>query len=385
MVQQEPFYVEQFMDQYEQGIKFNMGETCVDSLSVMSLIELADPSPRRDSIATDLVSTKLTYGDITGSKRLKLGILKLYGPKNEGLQAVVTNGAIGGNFLSFYSMVGPQDIVIVVDPSYQQLSSVPRVFSGTETIPFPLSFGDKFLPNLDLLEELMDKHQARLKMVVINNPNNPTGVVWGDSIMRQIVDLCRARDVWFMCDEVYRPLYLSTEDVPDSVVNYGYDKTISTSSASKAFSLAGVRLGWIVTPNAELAKDLLNKRDYNTISILVLDDLVASLALENAANIMKRNYNICKTNLELISDFVDKNSQLDWIRPSGGSTCFLKVNVPGIETLDLCKDLATKYSTLIVPGEVFGHPGFLRIGFGNSTSDIEGGLRNLGAYLQNLK
>ncbi|KAK6197851.1 aspartate aminotransferase [Scheffersomyces amazonensis] len=391
MVKQDDFAVEQFMDKYETNIKNNMGETCSESISINQLLDLiskdeSDKHRLQSQFHDALFNTKLTYGHIKGSPRLKNAISKIYNQDYAevpitGENIVITNGAIGGNFLTFYSIVNPNDKIVVVSPTYQQLSSVPGVFSQSKdnVIPFELKFEDSYQPDLDLLTKLIDTNSP--KLVVINNPNNPTGVVWKYKTVEQIVEICKSRDIWLMCDEVYRPLYHSIDDrdKPKSIVNYGYEKTISTGSSSKAFSLAGLRLGWIVTRNAELLYDLFSKRDYNTISVSLVDDLVATLALENYEVILKRNYDLCIKNLKVLEEFITRSNGLfSWIKPNGGTTCFIKINIPNLDTFQLCSELAETHATLCVPGEVFdGNKGFIRIGFGNSGDDIVNGLSEL--------
>lgn len=376
MVKQEPFAVEQFMDKYETNITYNMGETCVDSLSIAE-IALGETHSR---LVESLLAKKLTYGHIKGSPELRSGIAALYdSPDITAENIVVTNGAIGANFLLFYTMVNPDDHVVVVGPTYQQLSSVPRMF-GAKVDIFDIELENGYLPDLGRLRQLFqEKH---LKLLVINNPNNPTGYVWETDTLGKIVELCKEFDVAIMSDEVYRPLFhfQATEPVK-SLVNFAYDKVIATGSMSKAFSLAGLRLGWIVTRNTDYIAGFFEKRDYNIISVLMLDDYIASVALANKEKILERNHSICQKNLEHLDAFIDAcKGRAEWKRPRGGSTCFIKVHIDK-STLSLAEDLAENHGVLVVPGEVFDMPGWLRIGFGNSTKDLVGGLEALKAAI----
>lgn len=401
-MKQEPFKVEQFMDKYETGITYNMGETCCDSLSIRDVVNFIEPSERQeasDKFQQKLLDTKLVYGYIKGSDELKKNIAKVYndttqasraqetGGKDAGVEVVpedivVTNGAIGANFLCFYSLVGPGDRVLAVDPSYQQLSSVPNLFSNGNLIKFELQYEDKFQPNIELFSELVAKHKP--KLVILNNPHNPTGVVWSTATLEKLVRICESAGSYILCDEVYRPLFHSTEKTPRSILDFGYEKTISTSSMSKAFSLAGVRLGWAVTKDKSLADDLWCKRDYNTISISMIDDIISTFALNHYKAILDRNYKMCRANLEIVQEFIDlSNGAISWIKPIGGSTGFIKFNNKAINTMELCENLAINYQTLMVPGEVFEKPGYARIGFGNSADDLKGGLRIVNELLKN--
>lgn len=373
MVKQEPFGVEQFMDKYETSIKYNMGETCVDSLKMNEII----PESEQADVAKTLLDTKLVYGHIRGSPELKSQISALYDDSITPENVVVTNGAIGANFLLFYSLVEKGDHVLVVEPSYQQLSSVPKMFGGNVDT-FKILLEDSYLPNLASLEESIKTNKTRL--LVINNPNNPTGFVWDNEIMEKIVGICQSYNVTLMCDEVYRPLYHEANGTK-SVVSFGYENTISTGSMSKAFSLAGLRLGWIVTKDAALIESIYEKRDYNTISVLMVDDLLATIALKHKDNILERGHAICKNNLDVLEEAITKlNGLLQWQRPRGGSTCFVKINAE-VNTLAMAEELATKHGVLLVPGELFNQSGSVRIGFGNGERDIKEGIKVLILWL----
>ncbi|RLV87947.1 Capreomycidine synthase [Meyerozyma sp. JA9] len=382
-MKQEDFGVEKFMDRYETGISNNMGETCCDSLSIDAIATLANVSS--DELFRKMAQTKLVYGHITGSPQLKQGIVSLYNDLGANVacdEIVVTNGAIGANFLTFYSVVDPGDYVICVDPAYQQLNSLPNMFSSGNMDKFPIEFEHNYSPDLKKLAAMF---QARTpKLLVINNPHNPTGAVWDDDILSQIVDLCRKHDTYLMCDEVYRPLFHGTVR-PKSIIDFGYEKTISTGSMSKSLSLAGVRLGWIVSKDKKVVQDCLTKRDYNTICVSMLDDQVASFALEHKDRILERNHKLCADNLAILDEFITRmNGVVTWVRPLGGSTCYLRLE--NFDTSELARDLAENYSTLVVPGEVFcGRKGFLRVGFGNSSEDLRGGLQVLEGWIEKRK
>ncbi|RCK66179.1 Capreomycidine synthase [Candida viswanathii] len=390
MVKQEDFAVEQFMDKYETSVQFNMAETCSASISFNELFDLLPDQPQaKQQLEKKIFDTRLTYGHIKGSPDLRNAIAQLYNADGgtspiAADDVVITNGAIGANFLTLYALVDEGDKVIVVRPTYQQLESVSKIFGGKENvIPWQLKFDKGYLPDLNELRTLIAQHSP--KLLIINNPNNPTGVVWDDKTMEEIVAVCKENSVFVMCDEVYRPLYVSDAGKPKSVVNYGYANAVSTSSTSKAFALAGLRLGWIVCRNPEVIKKLLSKRDYNTISVSTVDDAMATFALQNLSAILGRNKEILLKNLAILEEYINNTPFLSWVKPKGGTTCFIKVDVPGIDTMEMCVELVEKYGTLIVPGEVFSHKGYLRVGFGNSTEDIEQGLVQLTAYFKSKK
>ncbi|VEU19682.1 DEKNAAC100664 [Brettanomyces naardenensis] len=378
MVKQEEFRLEQFMDKYENDIDYNLGETCCYS---MTLNEIESLSGNKFDFGK-LAESRLAYSYIKGSPELRQLISGLYDriiPDD----VVITNGGIGGNFLTFYSLVEPGDHVIVLNPTYQQLSSVPSMF-GAEVDILRLRYEDGFSPNLEELRSMVKKNT---KMIVFNNPNNPTGTVISADVVSQIVDIAKENDSYILCDEVYRPLFHSLndgEEPPKSIADI-YEKGISTGSMSKTFSAAGTRLGWVASKDKEFIRACWVRRDYNMISVSMVDDMIAQYVLQNKDVVLERNYTLCRNNLKLLKEAVkESGGKLEFVSPKGATTAFVKVNIKdGTSTEQLADELAREYRTLVVPGETFGYPGFLRIGYVNREEDVRGGMKNLLDYVKN--
>ena len=170
------FGVEMWMNAYENDCTYNLAETCVESLTVGELLNLAGC---REQAVADLLNMKLTYGAIEGSERLRALIAGLYekqGPEN----IVTTHGAIGANHLVIETLVEPGDEVISVLPTYQQHYSIPEAF-GAKVRILPLRAENGFLPDMDELKSLVTNHT---KLICINNPNNPAGSLMDDAWSR---------------------------------------------------------------------------------------------------------------------------------------------------------------------------------------------------------
>lgn len=233
-----PFAVEEWMNAYETGARYNIAETCVDSVSMDELFALCGED--RDAFWKDFSARRLTYGDIEGAPAFREGVCRLYRTlKPEEL--VTTHGASGANHHIFYSLVEPGDRVIMIMPSYQQLTSIPESY-GADLKILQLTPENGYLPDLEQLRALA---VPGTKLICVNNPNNPTGALMSKELLLEIVEIARAAGAWVLCDEVYR--HLTQDDVwSDSIVDL-YEKGISVGSMSKVFSLAGLRLGWIAT------------------------------------------------------------------------------------------------------------------------------------------
>ncbi|CAN8101438.1 unnamed protein product [Discula destructiva] len=392
MVKPEPFAVEQWMDKYEvmPGV-LNIAETCAASVSIADLQTLS--SPKTSGSPLDL-SKKLTYGAIRGSDILRERVAAaLYKDDTATLPAssiLITQGAIAANFLIFYALIGPQDHVICVYPTYQQLYGVPQSL-GAEVSLWKLEKEDGFIPDVSELDSLV---KDNTKMIILNNPNNPTGATITKPVLGAVVDFAKARGIIVLCDEVYRPLFHNLpgdEPMPPSIVSFGYEKTISTSSMSKAWSLAGIRLRWIASRDSSIIEAVAEARDYTTISVGQLDDQVASYALSDAVRpgLMSRNLQLASTNLELLDRFVQAHNRVcSWIKPTAGTTAFIRFTNRGAPVDDelFCLDVLDKTKAMFLPGKkCFGHgtdfDGYVRIGYVNGTDVLREALERLGIYV----
>lgn len=369
-----PFAIEEWMNEYENDAVYNLAETCVDSLSIEELVTIGGQD--YDAFFRTIADKKMTYGHITGSPKFKKNVAKLY-EKMEPENILSMNGAIGANFLVLYTLVEPGDEVVCVDPTYQQLHSVPESF-GAEVKRLRLTPENNYLPDLEELKSLVN---PKTKLIIINNPNNPSGSVMDAAYLSEIVEIARKHDTYLLCDEVYRGLWQNSEtDIP--AMADLYEKGISTGSMSKALSLAGLRLGWIAGPK-ELIERCLIRRDYTTISNGRIDDLLAAHALENYDSIMSRNLKIIRDNLQILDEWVETEEKITYFKPQGGTTAILQYSVD-IPSEQFCIDLFRANGVFLAPGDCFDLPGSVRIGYACSTTVLQNGLEKLSEYLKTI-
>lgn len=366
----EPFGVELWMNEWETRCEWNLAETCVESLTVDQLLQL---SGKNDSDLADLLPMKLTYGAIEGSDRLRQAIAGLY----EGAAAsniIVTHGTIGANMLVHRTLLGRADHMIAVVPTYQQHYSIPASI-GADVQHLQLFETDDWLPDPDALRAMVT---PQTKLIALTNPNNPTGALIDRALMAQIVAIAREVDAWVLCDEVYRGTDQQGDGLTASVADL-YEKGISTASMSKAFSLAGLRLGWVVGPEA-LIEDIMKHRDYDTISVGMIDDHFAALALEHKSRLLARAHQITRGNLAILSDWVETTPGITWVKPRSGTTALLKYDLDR-PSRALCVDLLQETGVLLTPGSALHMEGYLRIGYANNPAILKEGLARLSAFL----
>lgn len=197
-----------------------------------------------------------------------------------------------------------------------------------------------------------------------------------------------------MCDEVYRPLFhgVSPEDpeFPPSILSFNYEKTMATGSLSKAYSLAGIRTGWIASRDRSVIEKCAGARDYTAISVSQLDQQVATVALSSStiSSLIRRNIALARTNLKLMEDFVVHHSAVcEWVKPVAGTTAFVKFSRMGrpVDSSDFCKRLLDATGALMLPGDFgFGKEfaGYVRIGYVPDTEVLRQGLAQVTAYIK---
>jgi aspartate/methionine/tyrosine aminotransferase len=364
------FGVEMWMNEYETTCRYNLAETCVESLTIEQLLDIAG---KRDSVMADLLPMKMTYGAIEGSNELRGNIASLYAGI-ERSNILVTHGAIGANALVHETLVSPGDRVISVLPTYQQHYSIPESY-GADVQILPLREENRFLPDLDELKAMVNDNTC---LIALNNPNNPTGSLMDEEFLREIVEIGRCRDAYILCDEVYRGTDQHGDGFTTSIADL-YDRGISTGSMSKAFSLAGLRLGWIAAA-AELIERVTTHRDYNTISVGMIDDYFATLALRNRDVILRRSRDITRRNLNTLDDWVSEEPLISYIKPASGTTALLKYDFDQ-PSRDFCVQLLQSKGVMLTPGSAMDMEGWVRIGYANNHEILGKGLREISAYL----
>lgn len=368
-----PFGVEIWMNEFENHCEFNLAETCVASLTIDQLLQM---SGKNDTVLSDLLPMKMTYGAIQGSDRLRDNICALYTHQTRD-NIVVTHGAIGANALVHETLVEPGDHVISVRPTYQQHYSIPESYGATVDI-LNLRPGNGFLPDL---EEFAAMIRPNTKLAVINNPNNPTGAVMNREYLNKFIDIARSSDAYILCDEVYRGTGQTGDGFSPAIADL-YEKGISVAGMSKTFSLAGLRLGWIAGP-VDVLEAVSIHRDYNTISVGMLDDYFAAMALEAKDKILERSQDITRTNLQILDDWVAHEPAISYVKPQGGTTALLKYDFD-MPSRDFCIQLLQATGVMLTPGSVMHMEGWLRIGYANSPEILKAGLAKISEFVADL-
>ena len=367
----EPFKVEIWMNEWETLCTYNLAETCVASITINALLAL---SGRAEADLYEILSMKLTYGDIEGSDRLRAAISKLYA--NTAIADItITHGTIAANMLVHKGLVERGDHVVSIIPTYQQHYSIPRSIEAN-VATLSLEASDGFLPDLDRLRSMVT---LETKLIALTNPNNPTGALIERPMLEAIAEVADSVGAYLLCDEVYRGTGQVGDGMVPSIVDI-YHRGISTAGMSKVFSLAGLRVGWVVAPK-ELTEKIMIHRDYDTISVGMINDHFAAIALENASKVLARSQAITRENLAILDSWITNEPRVDWVKPRAGTTAMLKLDIP-MSSREFCIDLLEKTGVMLTPGDAFDMEGYVRIGYANEREILEAGLSEMSAYLK---
>ena len=366
------FALERYFARWEFHVRHVLCASDVEPLPLADLVALADDETRRlwDTL-------RLGYTESAGHPLLRTEIARLYDTANS--EDVLTfTGAEEGIFLAMHALLSAGDHVVVGWPAYQSLYEVARSAGASVTL-VPLDDRGWQLDPDRLLAEL----RPNTRVLVVNFPHSPTGALLPRDAFEHLTSATESRGITLFSDEVYR--YLEIEDATrlPAAVDLGR-RTLSLGVMSKAFALAGLRVGWIATHDRELLGRMNRLKDYTTICGSAPSEILALMALRARENVIGRSRDIIARNLPLLDDFFSRHeTRFSWVRPRGGSVGFprLCTNAPRAAD-DFCARLVESEGVLLLPGSQFEHPGnHFRIGFGRA--DMPQALAKLEDFVSN--
>jgi len=366
----ETFELERVQSLWENLVEINLTES---GIHPYTLEELLDP----EEIA-ELSRVRLGYGQTNGSIELRQAISRLYDGANID-NILVTNGSSEANFCASWNLLEPGDEVVMMLPNYMQIWGIARSF-GVDVRPFHLRLERRWGPDLD---ELRAAVSPNTKMIVVCNPNNPTGAVLDAEAMQEIVRVAAEVNAWLYCDEIYRGAELDGNETPSF---YGmYDRTVVTGGLSKAYALPGLRLGWLVGPQQMIA-DSWSYHDYTSIAASTLSNRVGELALgpELRPRILERSRAQLRGNLPVMQDWLaEQGDGFGFVPPKAAGIAFVSYPM-AINSTELVTRLRDEKGVLVIAGDCFGMDGHLRFGIGGEREALIEGLGRVGELLSEL-
>lgn len=364
-----PFKLERYFEKWEFQTPYLLCSSDNETLPLKDLLAMADA----ESLHL-WENMNLGYTHVTGHPQLKKEIAGLY----RGSGVCTFAGAGEGIYVALSLLVNKGDHVIVPYPCYQSLVDLPRG-RGAEVSVYPIRETVEGW-RLDL-EDLLRVLRPNTRLIILNFPHNPTSAHIDKETLEQIIACARRSNSYIFSDEVYRFSEHAGPSTPPAADLY--DKAISLGVMSKAFGLAGLRVGWLATQDQEILEQCMNFKCFMSLCNSAPSEILALMALRAKKQIMKRNLEIIRSNLDILDTFFAANADLfSWKRPQAGSTAFPKLlSQQTIE--DFSRKLIGK-GVLLLPGTVYDYPGnYFRLGFGRKNLPIA--LDHVDRYLKEIQ
>lgn len=367
----QPFVMERWQSTWENRVRFNISESGVHPMTSAELLAMAAGAPSP-------LDQPLGYPQSNGTDPLRAAIAALYaGASPE--QVLVTSGSAEANYINCWQLVKPGDKVAIVVPTYMQTWGLSQNF-GAEVRPIPLRESLGWQPDPAAIDAAI---VPGTRLVVVTNPNNPTGAVMSQETMDRLAARADEVGAWLLADEVYQGAERTGVTTPSF---WGRaKKVIIVNGLSKAYGLPGLRIGWCVT-SAEHAEALWSRKDYTTIGPTVMSDALATIALraDVRPRILERTRGIIRRNWTGVEQWLNaQDGEFSWRAPDAGAIVWAKYR-SGVNSSALAESLRAQHDVLIVPGDQFAMDGYVRLGFGSPIDEVMQALDFVGMAMRTV-
>lgn len=371
------FALEVFLAGWEFTAPYHMTASDIESMTVADLLALATPEDRNA-----LDTLWLGYTETWGSRELRAEIARTY--EAMALENILCLAGAGeGLYAVAKVLLQAGDHVLVPTPNYQSAETVP--LSVCEVTGIPLRRTAPLMgPGTQLRggwrlhpEDVRAAIRPNTKLLSLNFPHNPTGMLMTREDLEAVIALCRHHGIYILCDEVYRGVELEPADQMPQIADV-YERGISLNVISKAYGLPGLRIGWIASQDTSLLQKVERYKHYLSICNSAPSELLTLVALKARGGILARNHALLQDNVMLLEQlFADFPGVVDWQRPQGGCVAFPRCTAPeGGE--EFCRKLIEESGVLLLPSSIYASEltdvpqDHFRIGFGRGRMFKEG-------------
>ena len=351
-----------------------------------AVIHLGIGEPKnRTPIAAILASAaKLTSGEVKytpadGVPSLKKAVIRYteenYDRLAEPENVIVTNGAKQSLFNILYSILNPQDEVIILAPYWVSYPEIVKMCYGIPAIVTPED--GTFTPRFEEIERAVTSYT---RAIIVNTPNNPSGAVYPEDLVAKLVDFCEKRGIFLICDDIYQKLVF---DQNIAVPAYRFtNRTIEDSNVivvngvAKIYGMTGFRIGWVVAPKA-LVRVMTNVTAQTTSGVSPVSQAAAEGALSGLQSVVEAIRLQVQNNRDTLLQEMRAFNGVKLIPPKGTFYALPDMRAYGNDSVALCKFLLDKALVVTVPGKEFGMEGHIRISFSGTVKDVTEGIARL--------
>jgi aspartate/methionine/tyrosine aminotransferase len=365
-----PFEQEVWQSRWERSVEMNIADSAVRHLSVHELLD-------EDGIER-LMRLELTYPEVNGTSELRTLFAELH-PGATPANVLVTAGAAEANCLVCQALLRPGDEVVVFEPGYRQVRGVAEALGAHVRVAALDPSGWRL--DLDELKRLIT---PATRLVYVVNPNNPTGTVLSEEERTAIVRLIDSSGAWLLADEVYRGSEREGDEETPTFWS-AHERVIVVNSLSKVYGLCGLRIGCAVAQEP-VVDELWRRHEYLAISAAGPSMMLAEAALTQPmrTRLLDRQRAILGRGWEVVSAWISEQAGLvSVVAPAATAVSLLRVHVP-LSSMEVADRIRTEESVLVIPGDLMGAPGHLRVTHGFEPNYLRSALDRIGSVLPRL-
>jgi len=345
---------------------------------------IGEPKNKTPISAVLASGAKLTSGEVKytppdGLPAMKKAVIRyteenynrLVAPEN----VIVTNGAKQSLFNIFYSILNPQDEVIVIAPYWVSYNEMIKMCLGVPVIVTPED--GTFTPRFADIERAVT---SSTRAIIVNSPNNPSGAIYPPELLEKIVDMCERKGIFMICDDIYHKLTFDRNVAPPA---YSFTKkdvenshVIVVNGVAKLYGMTGFRLGWVVAPR-ELVKVMTNVLAQTTSCVSPIAQAAAEGALNGLQSVVEALRLQIQNNRDVVLQEMKTFNGARLIEPKGTFYALPDLRAFNGNSVELSRFLLKKALVVTVPGKEFGMEGHIRISFAGSVKEVTEGIARI--------
>lgn len=345
---------------------------------------IGEPKNKTPISAVLASGAKLSSGDVKyappdGLPAMKKAVIRyteenynrLAAPEN----VIITNGAKQSLFNIFYSILNPQDEVIVIAPYWVSYTEMIKMCLGMPVVVTPED--GTFTPRFEDIERAVT---SSTRAIIVNSPNNPSGAIYSADLIEKIVVMCERKGLFMVCDDIYHKLTFDQNIAPPaySFTNREIDNShiLVVNGVAKLYGMTGFRVGWVVAPR-ELVKVMTNVLAQTTSCVSPIAQAAAEGALNGLQSIVEALRLQIQNNRDVVLQEMKSFNGARLIEPKGTFYALPDLRAFNVNSVEVSKFLLKKALVVTVPGVEFGMEGHIRISFAGSVKDITEGIARI--------
>jgi len=348
-----------------------------------AVINLGIGEPRNKTPLSAVIASaaKLTSGEVKyvapdGVPSLKKAVIRYTEENYERLVApenvIITNGAKQSLFNILYSILNPQDEVIVLAPYWVSYQQMIKMCMGIPVVVTPED--GTFTPRYEEIERTVT---SSTRAIIVNSPNNPSGAIYPPELIEKLVNMCEKKSIFMICDDIYHKL---TFDHNKAVPAYNFTKhdiesshVIAVNGVAKLYGMTGFRIGWVIAPR-ELVRVMTNVTVQITSGVSPVSQAAAEGALTGVQSVVEALRLQIQNNRDVLLQEMSSFNGIRLIEPQGTFYALPDIRAYSNDSVAVSKFLLQKARVVVVPGREFGMEGHIRISFAGSVQDVTEGI-----------